>query len=113
MQGLEGPEGAPRRINQFTPGGNWSLDGGRPNSSGPNPLCNRFNLIRREFADPKLRDAALSAARPFGSEAPNRSFVAFDLARDFNGFAMHFHVLRTPPAQRIGSPDYATDKLKK
>jgi hypothetical protein len=58
------------------------------------------------------RDATLSA-RPFGSAAPNRSLVAFDLARDFNDFAMDFHVLRATLAQRIGRSDYATDKLKK
>jgi hypothetical protein len=39
--------------------------------------------------------------------------VAFSLARDFNGFGMGLHVLRVPAAQRIVSPDYATDKLKK
>jgi hypothetical protein len=35
------------------------------------------------------------------------------LALDFNGFGMAFHVLRAPQGQRIGSPDYATDELKK
>jgi hypothetical protein len=31
----------------------------------------------------------------------------------FNGLGMAFHVLRALEAQRIGSPDYATDALKK
>ena len=56
-------------------------------------------------------------ARPFGAAAPNRSFVALDLARDFNGFGMVLHMLRAALCsgltQRIGFPDYATDELKK
>jgi hypothetical protein len=48
-----------------------------------------------------------------GSEAANRSFVAFDFTMAFNGLGMGFHVLRALRAQRIDFPDYATDELKK
>jgi hypothetical protein len=48
----------------------------------------------------------LDEARP-RSGASNRSFFIF------NSLDMSFHVLRAIAPQRIGSPDYATDELKK
>jgi hypothetical protein len=55
----------------------------------------------------------LSAARLFGSVAANRSLDGLFFAGDFNGLGMVFHILRSRRRQRIGSPDYATDELKK
>src|SRR3984893_19316980 len=49
------------------------------------------------------REATLSGARPFGSGAPNKSFVALVLAGDFNGLVMYFHVLRADGAGESAS----------